>query len=209
MKFNGTIFSKPQQDQLKEVIGKEVEKVVEKVNDVDARMLNYTGDWVTGNEYHENDVVTWANDGNLYEVIKAHTSSASIDPSNTEYYKAMTNDNAKSTTFQSVNKSNTTALTNIINIIYNNKETTRAVNAFVSQLDGINMYMSTYNATTSRNSCALVGMRRNSSTYAFELCYLLISTLSGQATCKYSIFNAETMEFIKSGEYSGTIIIYT
>ena len=89
MKLNGTIFSKPQQDQLKEVIGKEVEKVVEKINDVDARMLNYTGDWVTGNEYHENDVVTWSN-GNLYEVIKAHTSSAAIDPSNTEYYKAMT-----------------------------------------------------------------------------------------------------------------------
>lgn len=89
MKFNGTIFSKPQQDQLKEVIGKEVEGVVKKVNDVDARMLNYTGDWVTSNEYHENDVVTWSN-GNLYEVIKAHTSSAAIDPSNTEYYKAMT-----------------------------------------------------------------------------------------------------------------------
>ena len=90
MKFNGTIFSKPQQDQLKEVIGKEVEAVVKKVNDVDARMLNYTGEWVTDNEYHENDVVTWANDGHLYEVIKAHTSSSTIDPSNTEYYKAMT-----------------------------------------------------------------------------------------------------------------------
>lgn len=90
MKLNGTIFSKLQQDQLKEVIGKELEAVVEKVNDVDARMLNYTGDWVNGNEYHENDVVTWANDGHLYEVIKAHTSSSTIDPSNTEYYKAMT-----------------------------------------------------------------------------------------------------------------------
>lgn len=89
MKFNGTIFSKPQQDQLKEVIGKDLEAVVKKVNDVDARMLNYTGDWMTGNEYHEHDVVTWSN-GNLYEVIKAHTSSSTIDPSNTEYYKAMT-----------------------------------------------------------------------------------------------------------------------
>lgn len=89
MKFNGTIFSKPQQDQLKEVIGKEVEAVVKKVNNVDARMLNYTGDWVADNEYHEHDVVTWS-DGNLYEVIKAHTSSSTIAPSNTEYYKAMT-----------------------------------------------------------------------------------------------------------------------
>lgn len=83
MKFNGTIFSKPQQDQLKENIGIELEKI-------DARMLNYKGDWVTGDEYHENDVVTWANDGHLYEVIKAHTSSSTLKPGNTEYYKAMT-----------------------------------------------------------------------------------------------------------------------
>lgn len=90
MKFNGAIFSKPQQDQLKEVIGEELEAVVEKVNDVDARMLNYVGDWVSGNEYHVNDVVTWATDGHLYEVIKGHTSSGSFDPDNPEYYKAMT-----------------------------------------------------------------------------------------------------------------------
>lgn len=89
MKFNGTIFSKPQQDQLKEVIGKELEATVEKVNDVDARMLNYTGDWVTGNEYHEHDIVTWE-DGHLYEVIKAHTSSSTLKPNKTTYYKAMT-----------------------------------------------------------------------------------------------------------------------
>lgn len=89
MKFNGTIFSKPQQDQLKENIGNELEKVSAKVDEVDARMLNYKGDWVTGDEYHENDLVTWT-DGQLYEVIKAHTSSTSIKPDNTEYYKAMT-----------------------------------------------------------------------------------------------------------------------
>lgn len=107
MKFNGTIFSKPQQDQLKEIIGKEVEAVVEKVNDVDARMLNYTGDWVANNEYHENDVVTWANDGHLYEVIKAHTSSSTITPSNTEYYKAMTE--SKSIEFSFANTLSLTA----------------------------------------------------------------------------------------------------
>lgn len=101
MKFNGTIFSKPQQDQLKEV-----EKVVEKVNDVDARMLNYTGDWVADNEYHEHDVVTWS-DGNLYEVIKAHTSSSTIAPSNTEYYKAMTE--SKSIEFSFANTLSLTA----------------------------------------------------------------------------------------------------
>ena len=37
MKFNGTIFSKPQQDQLKENIGNELEKVSAKIDEVDAR----------------------------------------------------------------------------------------------------------------------------------------------------------------------------
>ena len=52
--------------------------------------LSYTGDWVTNTSYNVNDVVTWKTNGRLYEVIKAHTSSSTIDPSNTEYYKAMT-----------------------------------------------------------------------------------------------------------------------
>lgn len=90
MKINGTIFSKPQQGQLKRGIGAELDKVVAKVDDVDKRMLNYMGDWASGNEYHENDIVTWGTDGHLYEIIKAHTSSSTINPSNTEYYKAMT-----------------------------------------------------------------------------------------------------------------------
>lgn len=90
MKFNGATFNKAQQDQLKKKVGTELDDVIKKVDEVDSRMLNYTGDWVTNNEYHENDVVTWAQDGYLYEVIKAHTSSSTIDPSNAEYYKAMT-----------------------------------------------------------------------------------------------------------------------
>ena len=90
MKFNGATFNKAQQDQLKKKVGADLEDVIVKVDDLDSRMLNYTGEWVKDNEYHENDVVTWANDGHLYEVIKSHTSSATINPSNTEYYKAMT-----------------------------------------------------------------------------------------------------------------------
>ena len=89
MKFNGATFNKAQQDQLKKKVGAELDNVIKKVDEVDSRMLNYEGDWATGNENHENDVVTWT-DGHLYEVIKAHTSSSTIDPSNTEYYKAMT-----------------------------------------------------------------------------------------------------------------------
>ena len=99
MKFNGAIFSKPQQDQLKENIGNELEKVSAKVDEVDARMLNYKGDWVSGDEYHEKDIVTWADNGQLYEVIKSHTSSATIKPDNTEYYKAMTSTKFTSKTY--------------------------------------------------------------------------------------------------------------
>lgn len=90
MKFNGTIFSKPQQDQLKEKIGNELEKVSAKVDEVGAHMLNYKGDWATNTAYNVNDIVTWAEDGHLYEVIKTHTSSNTLKPGNTEYYKAMT-----------------------------------------------------------------------------------------------------------------------
>lgn len=114
MKFNGTIFSKPQQDQLKEKIGNELEKVSAKVDEVDARMLNYKGDWVEGYEYHENDVVTWADNGQLYEVIKAHTSSDTLKPNNTVYYKAMTNIAIKSARFAT---NNATQRTNAINLI--------------------------------------------------------------------------------------------
>lgn len=88
MKINGTIFSKPQQDQLKRGIGAELDKVVAKVDDVDARMLNYMGDWASGNEYHENDVVTYS--GNLYEVVQSGTSNTTPDAT-PSMYKAMTN----------------------------------------------------------------------------------------------------------------------
>lgn len=52
--------------------------------------LRYKGDWVTNTAYNINDCVTWATDGHLYEVIKAHTSSSTFAPDNPEYYKAMT-----------------------------------------------------------------------------------------------------------------------
>lgn len=87
MKINGTIFSKPQQDQLKRGIGAELDKVATKVDDVDKRMLNYMGDWASGNEYHENDVVTYS--GNLYEVVQSGTSNTTPDAT-PSMYKAMT-----------------------------------------------------------------------------------------------------------------------
>lgn len=207
MKINGTIFSKPQQDQLKRGIGAELDKVVAKVDDVDARMLNYTGDWTSGNEYHENDVVTWAQDGHLYEVIKAHTSSSTIAPSNTEYYKAMTADKVSSTVINNVNNSNTTALQTLISTVAGKMAKGRKVSVWVSQLDGGNIDMTPYTPDPNSKNCTLVGARRNSSTFALELCYLFVSSMAREELCKYVIFNAETMEAIKSGNYSGTVSV--
>ena len=76
MKINGTTFSKPQQDQLRRAIAS------------GGSGLNYKGDWASGNEYHENDVVTY--NGNLYEVVQSGTSNTTPDAS-PSMYKAMTN----------------------------------------------------------------------------------------------------------------------
>lgn len=45
MKFNGATFNKAQQDQLKKKVGAELDEVIKKVDGVDSRMLNYTGDY--------------------------------------------------------------------------------------------------------------------------------------------------------------------
>lgn len=51
--------------------------------------LVYKGNWISGNDYHKNDIVSY--NGQLYEVINDHTSSdASIPPKNTDNYIAMT-----------------------------------------------------------------------------------------------------------------------
>lgn len=65
--------------------------------------LVYKGDWVTNTAYNVNEVVTWTN-GNLYEVIKAHTSSDTLKPGNTEYYKAMTATKVKGKSFTDVSQ---------------------------------------------------------------------------------------------------------
>lgn len=198
MKFNGTIFSKPQQDQLKENIGNELEKVSD-------RMLNYKGEWVDREEYHENDIVTWT-DGRLYEVIKAHTSSNTLKPGNTEYYKAMTPYKYTSESFRPLNKNNATVLQNFVSKIASNMNKGRAVNVWVSQLDGLNMNMTPYPPDANSENCILVGMRRLS-TKIFEICYLIISADTDGTECKYVIFNPETMEMKKTGDYSGNASI--
>lgn len=69
--------------------------------------LVYKGDWVTNTYYNVNEVVTLADNGQLYEVIKAHTSSDTLKPGNTEYYKAMT-----ALPFAKLTISRTSSLTN-------------------------------------------------------------------------------------------------
>lgn len=128
MKFNGTIFSKPQQDQLKENIGNELEKVSAKVDEVDARMLNYTGTWVSGNDYHKNDIVSY--NGQLYEVINDHKSSdASIPPKNTDNYTAMTKTTLR---IEDINTNN--------NIDTYVKITSPTTHDFYGRVDGMTRY---------------------------------------------------------------------
>lgn len=151
MKFNGTIFSKPQQDQLKENIGNELEKVSIKIDEIDARLLNYKGDWVTGDEYREKDIVT-GEDGQLYEVIKAHTSSNILKPGNTEYYKAMTSTKLTSKTYTVNSESERTRLVDDVkNAILNHK---RAVTLFTY---GTGKYLCTWEFYTSSSPNAVYG----------------------------------------------------
>ena len=83
--------------------------------------LVYKGDWVTNTAYNVNDIVTWNNNGHLYEVIKAHTSSASIKPDNTEYYKAMTATKYKQYTFNLSTESERINLTSLSSEVQNGK----------------------------------------------------------------------------------------
>ena len=69
MKINNTAFGRVQNKALQAGVGEALDAIVKKVDDVDSRMLNYMGDWVSGNEYLKNDVVTYS--GDLYECILA------------------------------------------------------------------------------------------------------------------------------------------
>lgn len=80
------------------------------LNALDSRIMNYTGDWVTNNDYHAHDVVTWAADGHLYEVLKDHKSSSTLDPDNPEYYKPMTNKTFSETVYDLVTMSSRDAM---------------------------------------------------------------------------------------------------
>lgn len=92
--------------------------------------LVYKGDWNTDIDYNVNDIVTWNTDGHLYEVIKAHTSSISIKPNNTEYYKAMTSTKLQENSFYVSNEIGTNAFVDYV-------RTHEADIAFITDNDGI------------------------------------------------------------------------
>ena len=89
--------------------------------------LTYKGDWVTNAAYNVNDVVTWT-DGHLYEVIKAHTSSATLNPNNSEYYKAMTASKYYSKTYLLAN-GKASAVDDVKNAINTNRRAFCLVNS--------------------------------------------------------------------------------
>lgn len=77
--------------------------------------LSYKGDWTTNTTYAVNDCVTWAADGHMYQVIKAHTSSSSFDPDNAEYYKPMTNKTFSEVVYDLTNASSKSAFFTALN----------------------------------------------------------------------------------------------
>lgn len=62
--------------------------------------LRYKGDWVSGNEYHENDAVTYS--GSLYECILGVKNSTSSPSSDTTHFLPMTSNISKYTTTKTV-----------------------------------------------------------------------------------------------------------
>lgn len=129
MKFNGATFNKAQQDQLKNKVGAELDDVVKKVEDVDTRMLNYMGDWVTGNEYKKNDVVTYS--GNLYEVVQSGTSNTTPDAT-PSMYKAMTETKYIKHTYSNIGAQQINEIINIFKKVKNGKN--------VYAIDGFTVY---------------------------------------------------------------------
>lgn len=147
MKINGTIFSKSQQDQLKRGIGAELDKVVAKVDDIDKRMLNYMGDWASGNEYHENDVVTY--NGNLYEVVQSGTSNTTPDAT-PSMYKAMTETKYIKHTYSNIGAQQITEIINIFKKVKNGKN--------VYAIDGFTAYTPSLVGTYSMAYCIMTKM---------------------------------------------------
>lgn len=175
MKINGTIFSKPQQDQLRKLGGGISPEIEQKINDLDARMLNYMGDWVSNNDYHEKDVVTWTTDGNLYEVIQAHKSSASNDPDNPQYYKAMTQIKYIKHTYTTLNASAIAEIADICKKVETGKDVYINFPALSTILRPSNIAeggVSASAAYTSGDSGSIVTLKINNGELSCDACFI-------------------------------------
>ena len=100
--------------------------------------LSYKGDWVTNTAYNINECVTWT-DGHLYQVIKEHTSSDTIAPSNAEYYKAMTTTKYIKHTYSNIGTQQIKEIINIFKKVKDGKNVYAAI--------GNDVYMPTFCGT--------------------------------------------------------------
>ena len=123
--------------------------------------LTYKGDWVTNTAYNVNDCVTWA-DGHLYEVIKSHTSSATLSPNNPEYYKAMTATKYYSKTY-ALSSQKAAAVNDVKNAIGTN----RRAFCFVNAANNFNVRLEFNEAKTSSSVPSVVanGLHRSSAEF--------------------------------------------
>ena len=133
--------------------------------------LVYKGDWVTNTSYNVNEVVTWADDGQLYEVIKVHTSSDTLKPGNTEYYKAMTATKYYSKTYQLTNNERRNIVTDVKNAL----NTNRRAFCYINQINGFTVRLNFTEIESTHNGVIANGIHRDQDSFYPAILQLFIT----------------------------------
>ena len=167
MKFNGTIFSKPQQDQLKENIGNELEKVSAKVEETAEKSLRYLGVWNNSTTYHKNDVVT--KDTGIFIALKNSTGGdPKFDTNNWRPFPALQPQSISYTATSTTGSAYATVLNKIREIIinYSTSYPNRGYNGellIVAEVDGVTrtFTLTDYNGNKSATALCITARTGN------------------------------------------------
>ena len=106
----------------------------------------------------------------MYEVIKAHTSSSTLNPGNTEYYKAMTVTKYYSKTYQLTNNGRRDIVTDVKNALNSN----RRAFCYITQISGYTIRLDFTEIVSTYNGVVANGIHRDQEHYypAILLLYL-------------------------------------
>ena len=147
--------------------------------------LAYKGDWTTNTAYNVNDCVTWAADGHMYQVIKAHTSSSSFDPDNAEYYKPMTNKTFSEVVYDLTNATSKAAFFTALNNVDK-----RPFVKIIGTLDSMTVEFNIVSVSTTAIKLQAVNFAANS-----LYMYLLTVNASADNTCSKVTFDTSAGTF--------------